>query len=48
MMMQVRNSNTIVRVFLVFYMLNNIIKFNNKIFNNDKISNESMNEFYFL
>lgn len=47
-MMPAKNSNTIVRVFLVFYMLNNIIKLNNKIFNNDKISNESMNGFDFL
>lgn len=47
-MMQVRNSNTIVRVFLVFDMLNDIIKFNNKISNNDKISSESMNGFDFL
>lgn len=46
--MQVRNSSTIVRVFLVFDMLNDIIKFNNKVFNNDKISNESMNGFDFL
>lgn len=46
--MQVRNSNTIVRVFLVFDILNDIIKFNNKEFNNDKISNESMNGFDFL
>lgn len=48
MMMQVRNSNTIVRVFLVFDMLSDIINFNNKIFNNDKISNESMNGRDFL
>lgn len=46
--MQIRNSNTILRVFPVFDMLNDIIKFNNKIFNNDKISNESMNGFDFL